>query len=230
MVERIQRTRPDIQITWIIGKIEHQLVGDIPNINFIVYDKKKGREANRELRTTLADQHFDVLFLMQVAARANLVSRIIKAKMKIGFDWARSKELHWLFANKRIAAKPFQHVLDGFMGFADCAGIPDGGAPRWHIPLTESDLEFAHNQAYKLGEYVVICPSASKAERNWTVKYYQQISEYLHVKGYAVLLCGGPGAAEIELGQRIDQSGQIAANLIGKTSLKQLLAVLKDAE
>lgn len=229
MVERIQRTRPDIEITWIIGKIEHLLVGDIPGVNFIIFDKSKGWGAYGELSRNLKQQMFDALFVMQVATRANIASLFINAKIKIGFDKARSKELHGLFVNTRIKPQRHAHVLDGFMAFADCAGIPDGGTVDWHIPLSDADKSLAHSHKQELGRYVVICPSASNPDRNWTIENYKQIAAHLKSKGYPVVLVGGPGQREKELALQIAEDGNVALNLVGKTSLKELLAVLKEA-
>jgi heptosyltransferase I len=230
MVERIQRSQPDIEITWIIGKLEHQLVGDMANIKFVIFDKKQGRAAYKKLKQDLAGQVFDTLFVMQVALRANLAALLIKAKQKIGFDWQRSKELHCLFANKRISPQPHAHVLDGFMAFADALGIPHVAKPQWHIPVAEPDLLWAMAQKAKWGDFVVISPAASKAERNWLPQRYAKIADYLHQHGKTVILCGGPGKLDQQLGEQISAHTQnIACNYIGQTSLKQMLALLAQA-
>jgi heptosyltransferase I len=231
MVERIQRTRPDIAITWVIGKIEHQLVGDMPNINFIVVDKSAGKAAYRKLQDSLAGQIFDALFVMQVALRANWVSRHIKAKIKVGFDWSRSKELHSLFINKRIKSKQHAHVLEGFMGFADAIDIPQCEDIKWNIPISPSDTDWATEQAMQLGPFVVISPAASKAERNWLPERYAAVADYLNSKQFKVILCGGPGKLDQLLGQQIEQhTNNISLSYIGQTSLKQMLALLQKAQ
>lgn len=229
LVERIQRTRPDIQITWVIGKIEYQLVQDMPNIHFVIFDKKQGNKALKALKVSLNRTRFDVLFSMQVALRANIASLYIKAKDKIGFDSVRAKELHRLFINKTIAAQHHPHVLDGFMAFADAAKIPDGGPPAWHIPIPSDAVDFAQALQKTLRTYVVICPSASKAERNWTLAGYQTLASHLQAKSIAVVLCGGPSEQERHFADAIASQGNIAKNLVGKTSLKALLAVLSRA-
>ncbi len=40
LVQRIRLHAPQIRITWIIGKFEARLVGDLPGIEFITVDKK----------------------------------------------------------------------------------------------------------------------------------------------------------------------------------------------
>lgn len=41
IVRTIQKIWPETRITWIIGKLEYQLVCDIADIEFIVFDKKE---------------------------------------------------------------------------------------------------------------------------------------------------------------------------------------------
>ena len=38
----IQKNSPEINITWIIGKTEADLISDIADIEFIIFDKTKG--------------------------------------------------------------------------------------------------------------------------------------------------------------------------------------------
>lgn len=230
LVERIQRFAPDIKITWVIGKLEYQLVGDIPGIEFVVFDKQKGNEAFKDLSQALKGRKFDALFAMQVAFRANWASTKIKAKLKIGFDWERSKELHWLVTNRRIEAQQHPHVLDGFMAFADAIGIPKGDKPRWHIPVSEEVDSWARQTTQSLNDFVIICPAASNPDRNWLPQRYAEVADYLSSKGLSVVLCGGPGPVDKALGERIETfTRRIAKNLIGQTNLKQLLALLGKA-
>lgn len=230
MVTRIQSQWPDAQITWVIGKVEHQLVKLMPNIRFIIFDKKRGKAAVKDLEQAVKGEVFDALLMMQVALRANLASRVIKAKQRIGFDWARSKELHWLFANKRISANRHAHVLDGFMGFADALGVPKVEKPAWHIPVSNEDSEWGLQQAKDLGKYVVIAPAASKAERNWLPEQYARIAEYIQNNNVNVILCGGPGSLDRETADAIkQQAGVTLQDFTGKTSLHQLLMLLKHA-
>jgi len=50
VVRTLQQVWPETKLTWIIGKLESTLVGDIPGIEFIIFDKTKGFRAYRELR------------------------------------------------------------------------------------------------------------------------------------------------------------------------------------
>ena len=230
MVTRIQSQWRDAEITWIIGKVEYQLVKLMPNIRFIIFDKSKGKAAVESLKAEVAGETFDALLMMQVALRANLASRVIKAKQRIGFDWARSKELHWLFANKRVAATKHAHVLKGFMDFADALGVPESMQVSWNIPVTPADELWGEEQTKALGKYVVISPAASKAERNWLPQRYASIADYIQESGVTVILCGGPGDLDRKTADAIKASVKHPLeDFTGQTTLHQLLMLLKHA-
>ncbi|WP_155866741.1 glycosyltransferase family 9 protein [Colwellia sp. PAMC 21821] len=236
MVQNIQQQWPDTKITWVIGKIEASLLQGLYGVEFVIFDKRAGLKGYRDLRQNLKGRKFDVLLHMQVALRASIASLCISAKVKIGFDTQRAKEGQWLFSNKKIAKQKQPHVLDGFMGFAKALGL-DAAPPMWKMPLADSDQLWASEKLSAANEtgkpIAVICPAASKAERNWHAEGYSQAAEYLITRGFKVVICGGPTTMEKLLAEAIISRSKLSQgeneiqNLVGKTSLKQLLAVLK---
>lgn len=227
MVQAIQRFYPDIQITWVIGKVEAMLLQGLPGVEFVIFDKKAGLKGYTDLRQHLKGQKFDVLLHMQVALRASLASLFIPAKVKIGFDRLRAKEGQWLFTNNAIAAQQHPHVLDGFMGFAQAINVPVS-TPKWKMPLDDEDMLWASELLLSDKPIAVISPAASKAERNWHSEGYAKTAEHLNKLGFSVVICGGPTTQEKLLAEAIiAKTNASVTNMVGKTSLKQLLAVLK---
>src|SRR5690348_5077572 len=102
LLRTLQAGFPQTKLTWIVGKLEHRLVGDIAGIEFVAFDKGAGVAAYRAVREALAGRRFDALLHMQVALRANLLSLAVRAERRIGYDKARSKDGHGLFVNERI--------------------------------------------------------------------------------------------------------------------------------
>jgi heptosyltransferase I len=228
MVNAILVHKSNIKITWVIGKVEYQLMKYLPNVHFVVYDKDAGSTARHDVKEALVDFHFDALFVMQVALRANWLSRVIKAKRRIGFDYKRSREGHSLFINERIAPRLHAHVLEGFMGFAEALGVPLLETPKWNIRLLDEDSAWI-DEALPV-KYAVISPAASNAERNWLPERYAQIADYISAQGIPVLLCGGPGELDQQTSKAImSHTNNISQNLVGQTTLIRLLAVLNKA-
>lgn len=231
-IQAIQRQHPNAKITWIIGKIEKALLDGLPNVEFVIFDKSKGKQAFKELKQNLNGQSFDVLLHMQVALRANWAAQYIKAKRKIGFDWHRAKELHALFTKERIRPQNEPHVLEGFFAFAEKLGVAETELNNlsWNIPVSEQDIEFANHHISPDSKTLVISPAASKKERNWLPERYAEMADHANEQGFNVVLCGGPAPIDRELGDAIKQHAHCEIqDLIGKTSLKQMLMCLKNA-
>ena len=134
VLRTLQQAWPAGRFTWVIGSLESRLMGTVPGVEFITVDKRAGRAARVALARQLAGRHFDVLLHMQLALRASLIARQIRARIKIGFDRPRARELQWLFTNRRIAAHRREHVLDSFFGFAAALGVQER-LLRWDIPV-----------------------------------------------------------------------------------------------
>src|SRR3989338_7274427 len=231
-VQAIQQKHPQAQIVWIVGKIEKVLLDGLPGVELIVFDKSLGWKAYLKLRQDLKSRTFDVLLHMQVAFRANLAALFIRAQRKIGFDWDRAKELHALFMRERIPPQNEPHVLDGFFAFAEKLGVAPDALEKvsWRIPVSPQDQAFADQQIPPGSQTLVISPAASKAERNWLPERYAVVADYAAEKGFKIVLCGGPGKMDRELGDQIKSLSRTEIqDLIVKTSLKQMLALLGNA-
>lgn len=230
-VRALRRHRPQTRITWIVGRLEHSLVGDVPDVEFIIYDKRGGFKEWRRLRAMLVGRRFDVLLHMQAALRASFVSLAIPAHARLGFDRARAKDLQWLFTGHAIAARPREHALEALLGFATALGAPSA-PPRWDIPLPDSARAFALDQAPR-SPYLVISPCSSQRARNfrnWRAERYAAVVDHAAARGLKTVLTGGPTALEREYAQAIAAATRApVVDLIGRTDLKQLLAVLAGA-
>lgn len=226
----IKQQWPECKVTWIIGKLEYQLVHDIPGVDFIIYDKSQGNKANRVLKEALKNRHFDILLHMQISLRASLASRHIKAKHRIGFDFKRARNFQWLFTNKKIPYVAEQHVLDSFLEFPKLLGLKTDTI-EWNIPVSSNDQKFIED-SIEHERFIVINPSASNAIRNWDSEHYATIIDYLFEQyNLHTVLSGGPVESEIELSSSIyEESLNKPTVLTGKTTLKQLVALLQQAQ
>lgn len=229
VVQLLQRHLPNAEFTWIIGKTEYALVRDLPGVRFIVFDKQGGWRAYREVMRQCRQSCFDVLLHMQVALRASLLSLGVRAKRRIGFDKVRAKDFQWLFTNEKIKALPNEHVVEGFLGFANKLGVTDRTV-TWSMPVTDEAQAWAASKINSQQPVVIINPSASNPKRNWTVEGYATIATFALQQGAQVILTGGSSQAEKRFGESIIANMSMPPkNLIGKTTLPQLLALLKQA-
>lgn len=209
-------------------------MGDIDGIDFIVFDKECKTISGRPWWKILGDRPFDVLLHMQPSWRANLLAWRIPALEKIGFDRARARDGQWLFTNRRIAPRPRAHVMDGLFGFAEALGV-SRRILRWDIPLPEADRAFAREHIPDGCPALLISPCSSARMRNfrdWRVERYVEAARHAICRhGLRIVLTGGPTGLEAGYGRRIEAQldrGSVK-NLVGLTTLKQLLALIERA-
>ncbi|MEM7206533.1 MAG: glycosyltransferase family 9 protein [Pseudomonadota bacterium] len=229
LLRALQRQWPQASITWVIGKLEYQLVKNIADVEFVVFDKSQGWGANRAVWRELKGRRFDVFLLAQAALRASVLSLGISARLRVGFDFRRARDFQWVFTNTKIASTKNQHVLDGLLEFAVAIGVESPDV-QWDIPITDEDRAFAAESLGDTPTLVINACTSVRARnfRNWRADRYAAVADYAHKSyGLQIALTGGPNNIETEMASAIEQkTGAPVLNLVGKTSVAQLYAIL----
>jgi heptosyltransferase I len=230
VVRTLQRAWPAARFTWIIGRAEAGLVGGIPDIEFIVVDKRSGRRGLADVARGLAARRFDLLLHMQYAWRASRIARRVRARVKLGYDRERALDLQWLFTTHRIEPGGREHVMDGLFGFARRLGVGER-ENRWDIPVPPAARERAQRLIPDASPTLIVSPCSSHAARNWRAEHYAAVGDYAaRTLGWRVALCGGPSSLEMQMGARIAQLMRAPAlNLVGSDTLIELYAMLERA-
>ncbi len=197
----------------------------------LVFDKRGGLEAVRQLRERLRKRKFDVLLHMQVAARANLLSRLVNANVRLGWDRARSRDFHHCFVNRQVAAKPQQHQVEGFLEFARALGLPDE-PPVWNLPVSEEAKIWAGQWLQPDRPNIVISPCSSHVLRNWDPARYAEVADYaVDTHEARIVLTGGPSDSEKQMASEISAlMHSPCVNLVAKDTLEQSKALLQSAD
>lgn len=225
LVRDLQRAWPGLPITWVIGKGEARLLEGLDGVEFVVFDKKAGLAGWRDLRRRLAGRRFDVLLNLQLALRAGLASTAIAADRRIGYDPARSKEGHGLFVNERIPAGG-HHVQDAFRQFLRPLGL-EPGPIEWRLPVPAEAHAWAEAHLPGGQPTLLVSPCSSHPLRNWRPERYAAVADHAAAKGWRVAICGGRSELERSTADAILAAMRAPAlDLVGKDTLKQLLALL----
>ncbi|MDT8282660.1 MAG: glycosyltransferase family 9 protein [Gammaproteobacteria bacterium] len=235
----IQKHWPDTEISWIIGRSEYPLVKAIENVNFIIFDKSAGLSSyiklNKQVKQSLHGRKFDVLMHIQLSLRASIASLFIPAKIKLGFDSKRARDMQALFCNQHINPESVrQHVLDSFLEFPRHFGLDP--VMNWSLPISQSAIDNIKTRLDTSKKLFVINPcAAAKAKdwRNWNAESYAAIADYISEKhDMQVVLTGGFSPLEKHTAEAILLLCKTAkpVSLVATTSIDELVAVLKLAD
>jgi len=225
LLRTLQQAWPRTTLTWIVGKLERKLVGDLPGVEFVTFDKGAGWAGMRAVHAALKGRRFDALLQMQVALRSNLLSLGIKAERRIGYDRARAKDLHGLVINERIPARRGEHVLDAIGSFCEPLGLKQTQV-RWDIPIPDEAHAWAAEQLPGDIPTLLVSPASSHALRNWRPARYAAVMDHAASRGWRTVLTGGPSAFERTMADAILAASRCRPlDLTGKDTLKKLMAM-----
>ncbi len=230
LLHTLQHAWPQTSLTWIIGKLERKLVGDLPGVEFVTFDKAAGWSGMRSVHAALRGRRFGALLQMQVAMRSNILSMGLKADRRIGYDKARARDLHGLVINERIPARMGEHVLDAIGSFCEPLGLKQTRV-RWDIPIPDEANTWAAEQLSGDRPILLVSPSSSHALRNWQPERYAAVIDHAASRGWSAALIGGPSALEREMADTVlAASTSNPLDLTGKDTLKKLIAMLGRAQ
>ena len=159
--------------------------------------------------------------------RASIATLGIKAKVKLGFD--RGAPATVSGCSPTIGSPhPPPHVLDGFLAFAKELGIKDL-TPDWQLPISAEHQAWAKEKIGGKADPAHL-RRCQQGIQEWTAAGYAALADHAADKGFQVYLCGGPARLEQDLAAEIQRLSQSKpADLVGQTSLKQLLALIGEA-
>lgn len=230
LVATLRRAFPGSELTWITTRMGQQLLDGLEGVRFCVVDKIRSPLGWWRFRRKMVGEEFDVILAAQASLRSNLMLAAIRGGHRIGFDRVRARDLQGWFVDSRVAARD-EHLAEGFLGFAGALGVPERDwERRCRIPLTATDREGVMEWLPQ-GRFLAINASASKVERNWNAKGYAEVGRRVRREwGWGVVLTGGRGVEERRLADEVAAGiGEGVTDLVGKTTPRQLAAVLEQA-
>lgn len=204
LVASLKAAAPRSRIEWIIQPVPAEIARAHPAVDRVwLFERKRGWRAYHDLRRALRGERFDVAIDLQVYAKASILTAMLDAERKIGFDRARARELNWLVTTERLPAHPPGHVADQYMEFADYLGAPR--RYEWDFALTEA--ERAEQAAFfdaASAPVAALVVGTSKRVKEWVPERWARTAEGLHSRwGYDVVIVGGESPNEAELARQI---------------------------
>jgi len=204
----LKRAWPETRLTWIIQPVPLRLVGGHPSIDeFIEFHRRRGPDAwrsYRELADRLRGRKFDLVLGLQVYLKAGLITALVPAAMKLGFDRSRARDMNWLFTTHRIPKRPVGHVQDQYFEFLEYLGV-DPEPVEWRLTLADAERESQRSFLADLDRPAcAVVVATSKPRKNWAPERYARLLEHLESDfGLQPVIVGGPARAEREAASRI---------------------------
>lgn len=235
----LKRTYPHLELYWIVEERCAEMVTGNPYLHGVItIPGKAGRRAMwhprtwREVRRILGvlrAPRFQLTIDLQGLLKSAVVAWLTGAPARIGYHWQR--EGAWLF-NRMVPKSP--HSAHAVQEYLDVARFLGAETERIEFPLyipPEADLRvqrLLEEHGVSPPEGVIsINPSAGQPYKRWRTDRWAEVITQIHREHrLPVVLVGGK--ADIPLAQQIRSVTDAPfVDLVGKTSLKELAAVLR---
>jgi heptosyltransferase I len=210
VVNALKRANPSCRISWILQPGPASLIANHPAVDeIIIFDRKLGFGGFLDLRRKLARRRWDLLLNLQVYLKAGIITLLVEADRKLGFDRSRARDMNWLFTNLKIPRRPIQHVQDQYFEFLEALGVSPTPL-KWDLGPTEEERVWQREFVERVdGEYAAIVVATSKAEKDWFPDRWAAIIDHLwNQYGVKSVLVGGTTERELEAREAIMSQAQ----------------------
>ena len=227
LLGRIRRTRPESWIGWVVEPAAAPLLAGHPWLDeVLVFDRPAGLRAVPTFLSRLRAGAYDVALDLGRSAKTALFARCSGAPLRLGFHRRDGREGSWLAANRRLPPQgPGRSKLLQFLAFADLLGLPPAPVD-FGLAATPAELADADRLLAGLAEpLVAACVGSSCPSRRWFPERTATVIERLAARRGASAVLLGSGA-DAPFATLVRRHAATARDLTGRTSLRQLLAVL----
>jgi len=206
VVASLRQAWPQTHITWVIQAVPKMLMAGRPDVDeFLEFRRSLGLGAYADLRRRLGDRSYDLVINLHPVFKGGLVSRLLPAPLKLGFDRKRASDLSWLGSNRRVPARPTAHVQDEFFEFLQALDIPI--VQEWDFHFTEDERR---QQAGWLETFdrpiLAVAIRSAHAEKDWILARHARVIDVARREfGLEAVLVGGPSTSEGEDAARLAQ-------------------------
>jgi ADP-heptose:LPS heptosyltransferase len=232
LVDHIKTNLPQSRVTWLVEPKWSELVRLNRQIDSVIIFKRACRlSAVWGLFKDLRREHYDITLDLQRILKSGFISLLSGANRRIGFHRRNAREFNWVFNNEHIGyySDDLPKIYH-YLKFTEYLGLSEPeklefGFSSLNPPETAPQIIAEMNQPY-----IVVVLGTAWESKNWNYEgYVGLIQRVLADRTLKVVLVGDSSRATLAatLAEKFQTPDVI--DLVGRTSLVQLAAVLKAA-
>ena len=227
---------PDARISCLAVPLVREILECVPEVNEIIcYDERGAHRslwAKWKLSRQLKQKGFDAAFLLRPSRSRAMILWAAQIPQRIGYG--KKGDRTWL---TRVIVPPAEdiHRSDYYLNVVESFGIKVNKRQTYLQVSVQAEKEandLLQRYGIKTNEpFFVINPGGNWHLKRWPVKnYVELIRRMLERWQIKIVLTGAPGDRELadEIGMAVAHERLV--DLIGKTDLKQLMAVMRKAQ
>ncbi|MCL4211088.1 MAG: lipopolysaccharide heptosyltransferase I [Phycisphaeraceae bacterium] len=238
---------PQAVIDWVVRDAFVDAVRGHPAVNEIIpFPRKRfarwwkspnvALEARRWFSAVRA-RRYDLVFDLQGLTRSGLITGATRAPRRVG--WRSAREGAWLFYNRRHEGPTKRHIVDQMLELLEREQVkPILHDLRLYVPRDVEATWPDDRAVLGLDEkpYVVLAPTSRWVTKRWPADRWAALVPALRQRGFErFAIIGAPDEREQAapffdaVAALSEAAGEGVIDLVGRTSLAQTLAVIRDS-
>lgn len=235
----LRKLYPDARISWIVNNpfadllVGHPLLDEV-----IVIDQKAMTQGSwieryryfKKLRKELTSKHFDLVLDLQGLLKSSVIALMTGCTTRYGY-W-ELREGSGLVTKAIKGEHAEDHVIQRYLDVIRYLGS-NVTEPEFVLPNIANEELSINSALAEFDNYIVFAPATSWGSKEWPLDNYVELGNKLLASGYQIVLVGGKSdmTKSSYISEQLSKLNQTAniADLTGKTSLKELMAVCKSA-
>lgn len=232
---RIRLAWPDSHLAWAVEPKSEPVLRSHPWLDeVIVYDRKRAPWSVAAFVREIRRGRFDLVIDLQRHLKSGAIGWISGAPERLGFAPGNTKEYNDLFSTRQAAAQPKMRLkLSQYQAFGDALGIPPAPIEFGLEPTPEEAANAKRLLASASSPKVGVIMGSS-----WPSRIYPPGAVVAVIRKLAhptdtcpalfPVLIGGPDEADVAAAVMRELDGAAALNLVGRTSLRDLIAIFAE--
>ena len=183
-VASLKHSFPRSHVSWIIKPHFAPLLDGNPYVDEVIPFERTMpgiAEAWRRLRA----EHFNLAVDFQGLIQSSLIAAATRAEKIVGFDRSQAREPLAALVYSTAVKTARVHRVDQYLELAAAAGATNM-VPKFPLPEGRAEGELPE------GDFVLACPLAGWASKQWPLDYYGELADGLKIP---LVLNGSPAAA-----------------------------------
>ena len=177
----LRRTIPGARLTWAIAPKWAWLLDRNPDVDTVLPVNRRSAESLRAAWRFFRANPVDVAVDVQGLIKSALLARASAAPRRLGFSPSHLRERAAALFYTQTVTPTHSHVVDWNLDLALAAGARDR--------LTDAPLPPGRPEGdLPAGPFVLACPFAGWAAKQWPLDYYEELAALLRETGHQLVL------------------------------------------
>ena len=231
VLRKLREQYPEAKITCLVNAGTDDVLRHNPDVDEALVLERGGLTEQLRFGIALRKRQFDCVIDLTDGDRSAFLSWISGAKVRVGFN----REKRWrggLYTKCVQIQDQRRHMVDQHAQTLTAVGSNSGEFEHPKVYVSEEDEQRAHvcllEHSLSERRWAMIHPTARYWFKAWPIERFAALCDRLSEEGIAIALVGH--AQDQEVGINIQEMAKAQViSLIGKTTLLELAAVMKQA-